>query len=275
MKNFQCIWFTRILFLLSLCLSLSAIGANTNEEFPGRQLFPDAPYIELPEFYQQLKKGKVNVVDVRSNYEYETLHIVTAVNIPLDSARFKTDAVQLQQSNNKPIVVYCNGKTCMKSYNAVQKLKKYGINNAFALDTGILDFAQAYPQDSLLLGGLLQNANRLISHEDFKKHLISPESFERIVTESNSILLDIRERVQREDGISIFVGKEHRVTLDNSKNLDKYIFLAKKNKSPLLVYDAAGKQVQWLQYYLKEKNLSDYYFMDGGITAYYKDLNNP
>ncbi|MFX1517887.1 MAG: sulfurtransferase, partial [Promethearchaeota archaeon] len=45
----------------------------------------------------------------------------------------------------------------------------------------------------------------------------------------------------------------------------------KENKT-LLIYDAAGKQVRWLQYYLEDKGLKSYYFMAGGINAYYSDL---
>jgi len=40
----------------------------------------------------------------------------------------------------------------------------------------------------------------------------------------------------------------------------------------LMIYDAAGKQVRWLQYYLEDKGLKSYYFMAGGINAYYNEM---
>ncbi|MGD8885229.1 MAG: rhodanese-like domain-containing protein, partial [Gammaproteobacteria bacterium] len=74
--------------------------------------------------------------------------------------------------------------------------------------------------------------------------------------------------------LSIFVGREHRVSIDNTRRLDRYIEKAKRENKALLIYDAAGKQVRWLQYYLEDKGLTSYYFMKGGIRAYYKDIKS-
>ena len=88
---------------------------------------------------------------------------------------------------------------------------------------------------------------------------------------SSAIVLDVRDRFQRE-ALSIFIGRERRAYLDDKKKLDRYIEKAKREGKTLLVHDAAGKQVRWLQYYLKDKGLKSYYFMDGGVAAYYDEL---
>jgi hypothetical protein len=86
-------------------------------------------------------------------------------------------------------------------------------------------------------------------------------------------VLDVRDRFQRE-GISLFVGREHRVYLDDTDTLDRYIRRAKRQGKGLLIYDAAGKQVRWLQYYLEDRGVKTYHFMDGGMRSYFKGIKS-
>jgi predicted sulfurtransferase len=260
-----------VLSILVLLFAHQAFAAEANKEFPGRDLYPEVKFIELKDFYQKLKKKEVIVVDVRSNYEYETLRIDGALNIPLASNDFVSEMSKLRSSDNKPIVVYCNGKTCMKSYKAARKCDNKNIKDVIAYDTGIMDFAKSYPKDALLLGKSLNDPKKLISSDDFKKHLLSPEKFGERLADTSDIVLDVRDRFQRE-GISIFVGREHRVPIDDTKKLDRYVDKAIKENKALMIYDAAGKQVRWLQYYLEDKGLKSYYFMAGGIDAYYDKM---
>ena len=162
----------------------------------------------------------------------------------------------------------------MKSFKAAKKLLDNHLKNISVFDSGIMDFAREYPNETELLGNTMKNANRLISQQSFSRHLIKPEDFGKHIANANAILLDIRDRVQREDGISFFVGLEHRVTLDSTRRLNRYINQAKKEHRQLLVYDAAGKQVRWLQYRLEAQGIKNYFFMDGGATAYYKYLES-
>ncbi len=249
------------------------LAAEEKKEFPGRDLYPEVPYIELQDFYQKLKRKEVVVVDVRSSLEFETLRVNEAINIPLASKTFVDDMRKLRLAEDRPIIVYCNGKTCMKSYKAARKCDIEKISGVTAYDAGIMDFAKSFPKDALLLGKVLDNPKKLISKDDFKKHLISPDKFGERIASTSDIVLDVRDRFQRE-GISIFVGREYRVAIDNKRRLDRYIDKAMKENKSLLIYDAAGKQVRWLQYYLEDKGLKSYYFMQGGINAYYKDMKS-
>jgi rhodanese-related sulfurtransferase len=138
-------------------------------------------------------------------------------------------------------------------------------------DAGIMDWARTYPELAELLGKSPVDPKKLISKKEFKKHLLSPDAYGEHVANSGAIVLDVRDRFQRE-ALSIFVGRERRAYLDDKKKLDRYIEKAKREGKTLLVHDAAGKQVRWLQYYLKDKGLKSYYFMDGGIAAYYDKL---
>ena len=262
--------FLSIISILTLQLLSTTAFSKTDSEFPGRKLYPAIPVISLEDLHTQKKQSVI--VDVRSEYEFKTLRIKGARNIPLSKRDFVSKMRQLRaDSGDTPIVVYCNGKTCMKSYKAVTKCRKYDIKNVVAYDAGIMDWARKYPDESVLLGKSPINPNRLISKANFKKHLISPEKFEVKGARKDTLILDVRDQFQRE-GISIFGAQERRAPLDDNKMMNQFIHQAKTKGKTLLIYDQAGKQARWLMYRLEDKGLRNYYFMKGGISAYYDNL---
>ncbi len=262
----------KLLVFLTLFVALSTVQAvekaNQNEEFPGRAVFSDVQIYELQRLHQQ--KDRVVIVDVRSEYEYETLRVKGALNIPLSSASFGEELIKLRASTDKPIVFYCNGRTCYKSYKATRKADYYKVDNCFSFDSGIFDWAKAYPDEAVLLGHSPINVNDLISKKSFKKKLLDPEKF-GLKVGSRSLVLDVRDRFQRE-AVGFFPGQERRVGLDQKEKLEKYFMKAKRTNKTLLIYDAVGKQVRWLMYALQRSGINDYYFMKGGAKGYYDML---
>lgn len=256
--------FLSIILLLSCSYALASVS-----EFPGRLIYSTIPYIELGDFYK--RRDEVVIVDVRSAYEYNTLKINSAINIPLASKGFTEEMQALRREDKRTIVVYCNGKTCMKSYKAARKAARENIDNVVVFDAGVFDWAKNYPNHATLLGKTLKDPKKLISSEQFAKHLITPDSFGDRVANGKTIVLDVRDRFQRE-GLSLFVGREYRVNLDDNNRLRHLVNKARRNGKTLLVYDAAGKQVRWLQYHLKNIGVKNYYFMKGGVRAYFDDM---
>lgn len=258
------------IFLLIFALtSVNSYAKNT--EFPGREKYPTTPYISITDF--QKIKDKVAVVDVRTAYEYKTLRIKGAVNISISSKDFVNQMQLLRKANpDKKIIVYCNGKTCMKSYKAALKCKRNNIKNVISYDAGIMDWARKYPADAVLLGKSPVVPQRIISKSAFKSYLISPENFENKLGTGKVLVLDVRDQLQR-NATGLFPGKERRVYINDASGLDKYIAKANKEGKTLLIYDEVGKQVRWLQYYLEGQNANSYFFMKGGVRNYYKYLD--
>ena len=184
---------------LSLLVHVAFATTNAtaaNKEFPGRDLYPTIPVISLADL--KAKINQVVIVDVRSTYEFDTLHIKGALNIPVADKGFINSMAKLREKTAKPIIVYCNGKTCMKSYKAVHKCQVANIAEVSAFDAGIMDWAKNVPQQAELLGKPLRDPKKLISKQDFHKHLISPDAFGNRVAQSDDIVLDVRDRFQRE-----------------------------------------------------------------------------
>jgi rhodanese-related sulfurtransferase len=233
--------------------------------FPLRPQYIDVPVLDTAELDK--KFADVYIVDVRSPYEYDTLRIKDAVLIPLTDKNFIEQVRKLREkSANKPIVFYCNGKTCRKSYDAVLKAKAARISGTVCYDAGIAEWAEKQPDKAVLLGRTPIRPGELLSHDKFKAHLLDPKAFEAKVG-PNSIVLDVRDRVQRDT--QLFPFKEQRAQLEEKDKLDAIIEQAKRDKKTLLVYDAVGKQVEWFQYYLENKGLTDYFFMKGGAQGHF------
>lgn len=256
--------------LLFIFVITTQVQAVATDEFPVRKLYPAVPTVEIDDLNKRI--GKVIIVDVRSDYEYQTLRMAGALNIPLASPTFLKEMQELRKANpTKEIVVYCNGRTCKKSYKATQKCRDHKISNVTAFDAGIFDWAKKYPQRALLLGESPVDPGRLIPKGEFKKKLLAPDKFEALMAQRDIIVLDIRDRFQRE-ALSLFPGIEKRVYLDDQAKLERYIDQAARENKTLLVYDAAGKQVRWLMYLIEKKGVKRYAFMKGGAHAYFAAL---
>ncbi|MCB1737417.1 MAG: rhodanese-like domain-containing protein [Gammaproteobacteria bacterium] len=254
------------LLVLALC-ALVAIPALADDAYPLRAQYKDVPLIELDEL--RAKMNDFTIVDVRSAFEYSVLHITGAVNAPMGDHRFPILVQEIRQSTGKPLVLYCNGHTCSKSYKAGRLAHHAGLKDTKTFDGGIDDWAHANPELTELLGKPLTSADRLISKDKLEQHMLSPEEFSKLVT--HSVVVDIRTPLERA-GLGLFVGRERPVELDNARRLDRMIDRAIDQHKPFLVYDNAGREVPWLQYYLEERGVTDYFFMRGGARAFFDYL---
>lgn len=234
------------------------------DEFPYRVRYPDVSIISTQQLAAKLKD--MVVIDVRSKYEYDTLHIKDAVHVELKSG-FGEKISALRDKHKKAFVFYCNGKTCQKSYDAVLLAGKARVDNLYAYDAGIFDWAKAQPDHTVLLGRSPIRPTDLISEAQFKARLIESKDFSSRVGDK-SIVLDLRDRAQRDS--ALFPFQEQRAELSDFRKIDAVIADARAQKKTLLVYDEAGKQVQWVQYYLENKGVKDYYFMKGGAKAHFE-----
>ena len=92
------------------------------EEFPYRKDYPGVPIIELKDLKAGYDEGSIVIVDVRSTLEFDTIHPKGASHVSLSNAGFEQNLQAFSEQNpGKKIAVYCNGITCLKSYNAAQK----------------------------------------------------------------------------------------------------------------------------------------------------------
>lgn len=260
-------------YIVGLLVALFSAGSvMANEGFPGRAEFPEIKIYEKDQLAQDF--ANVMVVDTRSSLEYETLRIKDSVNVPVASKNFAEQVKSLRAGTDKPIVFYCNGRDCFKSYQAAEIATKSGVKNVFAYDAGMFEWAQAYPQHAVLLGASPMDPSKIIPKEKLKSRFLDPQKFTETVhatPRNKSLIVDVRDLYQRA-GIGFFPGREKWISLDERAKLEEYLQKAKAENRTLYIYDEAGKQVRWLQYTLEEHNIKDYYFMDHGAKGFFKTM---
>lgn len=250
-----------------LGLFLIFASAIADVGFPNRALFHDVPVIETKDLQQ--RRAEMVVVDVRSQFEYKTLRIKDAVHIPISDIKFGTKVAELRETTKKPIVFYCNGRSCLKSYEAVRKARLARVEDTYAFDAGVVEWAEAYPDQAVLLGHTPVKAGDLIDDRKFEARLLPASQFKSRMG-AQALVLDVRDRMQR-SVVSVFPAQDH-IALDESQKLERYLEQAKKSNSTLLVYDQVGHQVRWLQYYLERLGIKNYYFLKDGAEGYLKSL---
>ena len=258
------------IFVLLLLVNLNLVQA-ANADFPGRKKFSDVKVYSLAQLKNNL--NKVVVVDARSKLEFETLRIKGAINIPLASKTFKQQLKALRKKTLKPIVFYCNGITCFKSYLAARKARFAGVKNVFAYDEGLFAWTKKYPDMAALMGKSPVNLNKIISKTAFNKRCLEPTTFANLAfkTGKKAMIIDVRDKYQR-GAAGFFPGQELWASLDEKEKIDRIIKQAARDKQTLFIYDEVGKQVRWLQYALEKHSVKNYYFMKKGAKAYFNEM---
>ncbi|MGC2209859.1 MAG: rhodanese-like domain-containing protein [Candidatus Korobacteraceae bacterium] len=99
---------------------------------------------------KSLMDGGVPVFDVRVANEYVEAHIKGAKNIPYKEKSDKVrefnasldsfDLTKLPEDKTAPLIFYCNGVECWKSYKASVTSVRAGYKKIFWLRTGIPDW---------------------------------------------------------------------------------------------------------------------------------------
>lgn len=244
-------------FVLSVVLTAAA----AEEGFPLRAKFPKVKYISTEALHRDYHN--TIIVDVRSKFEYDVIHINKAVHVPVATAMFIKDLTKVRSKDGKtPIAFYCNGHTCAKSYEAVEQSMEAGFQNVYVYDAGIYDWVNAHPDKGTLMGKTPVALDKLISHSMLAKKKIPYDEFKKKTQDPGAMVIDIREPFQRET----------IPQLPQLRNIpsDRFAELIKKGEfkdKELLILDAVGKQVEWIQYYLEMYGYTNYFFLDKGVAG--------
>ncbi len=250
----------RISLLFFVILPLFSFSALATENFPLRAKYQDVPVISTEELNKDYEK--VIIVDTRSKFEYDVVHVNNAKFNPVSNILFENRLKKIRDKNGaQKLVFYCNGHTCSKSYRAVRKAVKAGYKNVYAYDAGIFSWVSAHPEKTTLMKQTPVQRATIISAEDLKKRQLSYSRFSEKAKQKNSLVIDIRDPVQREIKLSL---DSRAISLNTIKT--KLAIGAWKDRE-LLIYDAVGKQVRWLQYYLEKNGYKNYYFLNKGASG--------
>lgn len=252
---------SRIISALLLGLLSLTSAVHAADGYPLRAIYPEVPYISTEELLQRID-GAI-VVDIRSSMEYDVAHINGALLLPLGHDGFVERLSTVRPKDGiAPLVFYCNGHACEKSYQATELALSLGYTNVFAYDSGIFDWISAAPDRATLMGATPADSERIISNAEFQASCVDYQEFKRLAQQRHALVVDIRDPFQREAVPAL----EHirNIPLDPLLQLVTSRLWQEKK---LLFFDAVGRQVRWLQYYLESFGYFDYAFLRGGVLA--------
>ncbi len=250
---------TAYIILLSLLTAQTVMA----EQFPGRSEFPDQEIIEIEDLYKN--RENLIIIDTRTDYEYNTIHIKNAVQANLASKDYIERLRAIRKIDKRKMVFYCNGLTCTKAFRAHKAAIKAGIKNTATFDAGVFTWARTYPDEAVLMGKSPVDPKKLLSREALNSRVLEAELFSEKVG-GNSLVLDIRDDSQRE-ATRLYPFHQRNVTLDDP-NLAKSMKKAAEEGKTILVYDQDGQQVRWIHYLIESLEISDYYFLKGGLKGF-------
>jgi rhodanese-related sulfurtransferase len=257
--------------LLTICLALIAIvgPARAGVSSPFRAFYPDVATISTTELHERL--FTLTLIDIRSRFEFEVVHIARSINLPLEDGRFAERIDRLKPVQEKiTMVLIGNDPDCSRAFEAALLARAHGLANILVYDAGVYSWLHAYPDRTRLMGrspARLEEVLPLISHQS---RLVSFERFKRLAGEPGTVVIDIRNIYQRR---RVPAGLEVR-SISMEALLAAVGNRIWANRS-LLIYDEDGSRTRWLQLFLRAGGFFDYAFLDGGMNALPRSAQKP
>lgn len=251
--------------LIATVVLLTGLTARAAEDFPLRPYYPEVPYITTADLLKTY--DQTLILDIRSSFEYDVAKINKAILLPLTDPEFAAKLEKLRAKDDPtPMIFYCNGHSCAKSYQATQLALSLGFAHVYVYDGGIFDWISAAPDKATLMGETPARAGRIISTDAFQERLFDFDGFAKAAETPNTIVIDIRDPFQR--AVMPRIDGVRNIPLDPLLDLVVSRIWTEKR---LLFFDAVGKQVCWLQYFLDSYGYFDYGFLKGGVRAIVED----
>jgi rhodanese-related sulfurtransferase len=251
----------RLSFVLITFLTVNASSLFGAEKSVLRKEYPSVPVIEVDDYVRQFDSSIT--VDVRSKFEFDVIHINKAAFIPAGTAGFLGELEKLRaKTDNKMLVLYCNGFKCRKSFDSAKQALGSGFVNVKVLDAGPLGVLEKDPGKVVLLGKNPADKKDFIGEEEYVSKQVSWDDFKKDESDANSVYIDVRDPSQRSKPVAIKGIRQIQ--------LDKMLPLLEAGQfkdKKLYFVDAVGKQNEWLQFYLKKYNYTNYKFLKGGVDA--------
>ena len=250
-----------LLLVVCLAMIVSAGSARATVSSPFRAFYPDVATISTNELHERL--FTLTLIDIRSRFEFEVVHIARSINLPLEDGRFADRIDRLRPVREKiTMVLIGNDTDCSRAFEAAVLARARGLDNVLVYDAGVFSWLHAYPERTRLMGrspARLEQVMPLINHQS---RLVSFERFKRLAGQPGALVIDIRNIYQRR---RVPAGLDLR-------NISLEALLAAvgnrvwANRS-LLIFDADGSRTRWLQLFLRAGGFFDYTFLDGGMNA--------
>lgn len=129
------VWFSALLFGLTASIAVAATSPTS---------VPGTTTVNAAEAKALFDKGVI-FVDVRTDKDWQGGRIPDAVHLEVKSAFDEAALAGLVQKGD-PVVIYCNGESCLRSSEASEKAVKWGYTKVYYFRDGFPGWKAAnYP----------------------------------------------------------------------------------------------------------------------------------
>lgn len=258
--------FTMLGALFFAATTLQAAELNSAQRYPLRAFYPAVKTITTETLLNVYNDAVI--IDVRSKFEFDVVHINKAKHLPLSAASFiNTLMAERPKQSETPLIIYCNDPSCSRAFRAALLAQSAGYVNVFAYDAGVFSLLTTSPEKITLMGTTPAQTSRVIPPEQYEKVQLDFTAFKERSSLRGAQIIDIRD-IYRRDLEPILEGV-HNIPLEPFLNaVTNRIWTEKK----LLIFDQNGEQTRLLQYFLQANGYPDYAFLRGGIQGLSSDF---
>jgi len=255
--------------LFVLCAISPGGPASASESSPYRAFYPHIKTISTSDLYQDFNSK--TLIDVRSQFEFNVVHMATSVNLPIADEDFADKLFNLKDMQNELDLVFVgNDPDCSRAFDAARTARLQGMKNVTVYDAGVFSWLHSYPEKTQLMGETPARMERVLPLVQHQIHLVSYGGFRRRAIKPGVLVIDIRDIYRRRnvpDGLEV-----KNIVLDA-------LLQAVGNRiwaeDPLLIFDSDGSKTRWLQLFLQAGGYHNYHFLEGGLDALPEESLSP
>jgi len=138
----------RRLFLSTAIMVITTVAFAPTAVMAAKKTSPKkvngAVTIDAKKAKQLFDKGVV-FIDVRKDKDYAAGRVPDAIHIELKKV-YSKDSLAKAAKMNQPVVIYCNGHSCMRSSKAAEKAVSWGYKNVYYFRDGFPSWkSSGYP----------------------------------------------------------------------------------------------------------------------------------
>ena len=132
--------------IAALLLAVTSVNAG-NPDYRSPESVEGAVTIDVKRAKELFDEG-TKFIDVRSPRLYARRHIPGVHHLDLKDV-FDEQSLAAVAARDEPIVIYCSGVKCSRSYRASEKAVSWGYSKVFYFRGGVADWRKAgYPLES-------------------------------------------------------------------------------------------------------------------------------
>ncbi|MFH1152819.1 MAG: rhodanese-like domain-containing protein [Pseudomonadota bacterium] len=255
-----------VMFAVTGTIVLAGVPEEPPAPLAAGLLYPSVQTLSLRELGAVFDDALV--VDVRTRFEFDTVHINGSVNQPLagDDGR-DTDTDMQALSRGKSLVFTGNDALDTRPFKAALAATLGGLSPVRVLALGVLAWTDAFPDRATLMGSSPAVPGEILPDAVHRQHLLDPKDFMEAIPRPDALVIDIR---NAHDRTQVPLNAPlHPIPMEAFLEAVGCRVWSEKT---LFILDSDNTRLAWLHRFLQAGGYDDVLFLNGGARTLGKDF---